>query len=75
MIWKIIEDFPDYMISNTGQVLSVKRTVNRVVGDKIHKKIVNQRILKPSYRNGYAFVTLRKNNSHKANMIHHHRHL
>jgi hypothetical protein len=70
MKWKIIKDFPDYLISDCGLVKSQQRLVERNLNGKVHLKTINERILKPSLRNGYLFVTLRKNNSHKANMIH-----
>jgi hypothetical protein len=72
MIWKSIDGFADYEISSTGQVKSKQRKILRIgkyCG--IFEKKVNERMLKPAIRNGYQFVTLRKNNSHKANMIHH----
>lgn len=71
MNWKIITDYPDYAISDTGNVKSLQRMVEREFNGKVFLKTINERILKPSTRNGYLFVTLRKNKTHKANMIHH----
>lgn len=71
MNWKIITEYPEYAISDTGLVKSLQRMVERELYGNTFLKTVNERILKPSNRNGYLFVTLRKNNSHKANMIHH----
>lgn len=71
MKWRVIKEFPNYLISDNGLVKSQQRLVERNLYGKVHLKTINERILKPSLRNGYLFVTLRKNNSHKANMIHH----
>ncbi len=72
MKWKTISDFPDYLISDTGLIKSQQRVVKRTLSNgSTHLKSVRERILKPALRNGYLFVTLRKNNSHKANMVHH----
>lgn len=71
MIWKNIEGFPDYQISDLGLVKSLQRRVLTTAGTGIpHLKTINEKILKPAIRNGYLFVTLRRNNGHKANMIH-----
>ena len=71
-IWKTITEYPDYEISSIGRVKSKQRNVFTTAGRYNIKKLktVNERILKQSERNGYLFVTLRKNNSHKCNMIH-----
>lgn len=56
-IWKTIKDFPDYEVSNIGQVRSNKR-----------KEV---RLLKSNYfSNGYTFVRLRNGTISKNCLIH-----
>jgi hypothetical protein len=70
-VWKGIDGFDNYQISNTGLVKSIQRKIMRFNGHIIHKKTVNERILKPAISgSGYEFVTLRKNNQHYAKRIH-----
>ena len=55
MIWKIIAEFPNYKISNTGLVKSIRRNI----------------ILKPMYdQYGYTCVNLRNKNIRKMYKIH-----
>lgn len=55
--WKRIKDFPDYEVSNLGNVKSYKRKVPI--------------IMKPSYySNGYTWVHLRNENGGKSCLIH-----
>ena len=56
-IWKVIEKYPDYEISNLGNVKSHKR-----------KKEI---IMKPGkYSNGYLFVHLRNKEENRYELIH-----
>lgn len=56
-IWKTIEDYPNYMISNLGNVKSLK--------------FGKERILKQAkYTNGYCFVVLSKEGKQKSCIIH-----
>lgn len=56
-IWKDIKDYPDYMVSNMGRVMSFKRGIKRV--------------LKPQKdKYGYLFCCLWGNNKGKAFKIH-----
>lgn len=53
--WKVITEYPNYMISNTGKVYSK----------------INNIVLKPKIdRYGYYVVTLRKDNKNKSVTIH-----
>lgn len=54
--WKIIEDNPDYLVSNMGRVKSFK--------------FGREKILKPIQCNGYLKVNLYKNNNKKQHFIH-----
>lgn len=55
--WKQINGYPDYMISDEGEVISTARPVysKRKKSVVIHKR--NQTI-KPAYVNGYYYVTI-----------------
>ena len=56
-MWKTIEDFPDYQVSNAGEVMSCK----------FEKEI----ILKPGMNNcGYLFVALCQNGIPKNHLVH-----
>jgi hypothetical protein len=55
-IWKTIEDFPEYQVSNIGRVKSFK----------CHKEM----ILKQSKNSGYLFVNLCKNGKYKPKFVH-----
>ncbi len=50
-IWKTIEDFPDYSVSNIGRI-------KRIIPDKWNHKL---KVLKQDKRNGYFYVILCKN--------------
>lgn len=55
-IWKDIIDYPNYQVSNLGNVKSKERLVNIVYNSK---RKVKERILKCNIRkNGYCYVTL-----------------
>ena len=70
-VWKTIDEFESYQISNTGLVKSIQRKIMRFNGHIIHEKTINERILKSAISgSGYEFVTLRKNNRHYAKRIH-----
>lgn len=62
-IWKDIENYPNYQISNFGRVKSKKRITR--VGIKNVKKIIrNEKILKPlKLTKGYLGIRLYDNNS------------
>jgi len=73
MIWKTIKDFPEYAISNEGQIKSIQRVVKSTAGWHNSQKgrTVSERILKPALtQNGYYFVTLRRNGRHHPVRIH-----
>jgi len=53
-VWSIIEDYPNYMISNHGRVMNIKRG----------------RTLKPSLRSGYPSIVLCNHVGKKAHVIH-----
>lgn len=54
-IWREIDGFPDYRVSNTGKVKSIK-----------HNK---ELILKPSLSNGYQVVPLYNNKSRSKTVL------
>lgn len=60
-IWKVIEDFSDYSISNIGRV-------KRIIPDKWNHKL---KVLKQDKRNGYFYVILCKNKEKFHKYIHH----
>ena len=66
-IWKTIEDYPNYQVSNLGRIKSKKRLKENHNG----LQIVPEKIIKQCIRNGYKCVTLWKNgigktlNTHK----------
>ena len=69
-IWKKIEGFKIYEISNFGRMRSLDRYVNSGIkhSDKTFRKGI---ILKPSTnQDGYMCVTLRNNNLKKTMLIH-----
>lgn len=67
-IWKDIKNFENmYQISNYGRVKSIKR-VRKLNNDKIAN--VKERILKPTYINGYQRVVFSKNGKRYNYFIH-----
>ncbi len=59
-IWKIIEDFPDYFVSNFGRIKSFKRYNG-----------TNKRILTQIKNNsGYFYIHLSKNGEEKPKLVH-----
>ena len=66
-IWKPIKGYEGlYEVSNRGYVKSLFRYINNNGTDVLHEG----RILKPSIRNNYLSVILRKNNKSKCFSIH-----
>ena len=67
-IWKIIEEYPDYMVSNMGRVKSLERNVVKGNGGlyKIEEKILKS-IKK---RDGYLQINLSKEGKQKTCLIH-----
>lgn len=71
-IWKDIEDFPNYQVSNFGRIKSKERTV---ILENGRTKVVKSKILKPCLRtlgkNGnYYRITLYNNKNPKTINIH-----
>lgn len=68
-IWKDIKYYEGiYQISNIGRVKRLKRSLKRKDG-KMYS--VKEKILKTSYdRDGYLFITLRKDEKHKGFRVH-----
>ena len=59
-IWKTIEDYPNYMVSNLGNVKALN-----------YNKTGEEKILKTSHNNGgYHSLTLSKNNKKKQITVH-----
>ncbi len=58
-MWRQIYDFPNYIVSDTGQIKSVRRTITDKVG---HTYDIGGKLLKPTDAGrGYPCVSLRKN--------------
>ena len=55
-IWKLIDGFPDYYVSNTGKIKSYKQN--------------KERILKAGNRHGYLFVVLMRNGKRFNKLVH-----
>lgn len=66
--WRVIKDFPNYMVSSLGRVKSLDRYVKHNCGGL---KLCKGKIMKPSTgHNGYLRVTLSKNGKTKTFLIH-----
>ena len=66
-IWRNIEGFPGYQVSNLGRVKSLERKVKH----RNSYRTVNEKILKPGKNSkGYIFVILCKNGKNKKMYIH-----
>ena len=67
-MWKQINDFPSYQISDTGEIKSLERTITNSLGQTY---VLKARILKPrTSGKGYIKVTLRKDNKSFEKYIH-----
>ena len=66
--WKVIKDFPDYMVSNYGRVFSKERIIKLCDGRiRLHKGI----LLKPRKdKRGYLYVGLYNNKKIKLKTVH-----
>lgn len=61
-IWKDIEGYKGYQVSNIGNVKSLDRIINRKVYDKVYPFNYKGRILKKAIiKNAYTMVSLGKN--------------
>ncbi len=70
-IWKPVEGFDHYEISNLGRVKSKQRKILKFRGLTQHLKTVNERIMKPALTsNGYLFLVLMKDGIKKSIWIH-----
>ena len=56
-IWKTINEYPDYMISNMGRVKSLKRNKELILKTPLNKC-------------GYPTISLCKDNTHKVVLVH-----
>lgn len=65
-IWKDIEGFEGYQVSNMGRVKSLKRLVHRSTTNMI----IQDRVLKPSVNMGYHYVCLQKNKKSHFKAVH-----
>lgn len=65
-IWKTIDGFDNYQISNLGRVKSLRR--NRVIG--LNKFVQEEKILKQHIINGYSYVYLSKESKIKGFRVH-----
>ena len=66
-IWKDIEGFSNYQISNFGNVKTKERDYTNNLGHNVH---INEKIMSFSTRSGYSVVNLRKNNKRFSKQIH-----
>ena len=65
-VWKPIENFDGYEVSNLGRVKSLSRLMYNNTGSYISK----EKILKPSINNQYLRLNLSKNNKRTNFTIH-----
>ena len=66
-IWKTIKDYPNYQVSDLGNV----KSLNRIVRSKGGFRNINERVLKPHANSkGYLGVSLSKNNIKKTKVVH-----
>lgn len=69
-IWKTIEEYPNYQISNKGRIKSIERITNAGILN-VEKVKRNERILKPqTMTKGYLGVKLYNNQIGKTIKIH-----
>ena len=67
-IWKTIEGYENYQVSNFGRVKSLERVINR---SNNKKQFIRERILKYATSNsGYFFIVLNKDKKSKVIYIH-----
>jgi len=67
-IWKTIEEFEDYQVSNLGNVKSLERKYFMKMNNSF--AISKERILKAGTNKGYYIVVLQKNRIRKTKLIH-----
>jgi len=65
-IWKPIEGFDNYQISNMGNV----KSLSRIVSNNARSFLSKERILKPSITRGYYSVTIWNNGKSAVKCIH-----
>jgi hypothetical protein len=65
-IWKEIDGFENYHVSNLGRVKSLKRSVK----NRWSARIVRERILKPITSSRYPTVNLKANTYNRTKYIH-----
>ena len=67
-IWKTIEGYPNYQVSNKGRIKSIERKVKSRYGSIYTRK---EKILKPQKdKDGYLMVNLYKENKMKTMKVH-----
>jgi hypothetical protein len=69
-VWKIIDGFDEYEVSNLGKVRSVDRISIQVRNGKECEVHFKGKIRKTSNRNGYKILPLWKNNCQTGHKIH-----
>lgn len=70
-IWKNIEDYPNYQISNLGRVKSKERYARTHIHNKDGMRKVKEIILKPTQnRRGYLRITLFNKNGRRQYFVH-----
>lgn len=68
-IWKVIKDYPNYMVSNMGRIKSLERNIVKGRGGGLHK--IEEKILKNCKNScGYLQVSLYKEGKQKRFYIH-----
>ena len=67
-IWKVIDGYPNYMVSNLGKVKSLDRYINCPLNGK--RLIKGKELKKHLNKNGYYYVCLTKNGKSKHHTIH-----
>ena len=67
-IWKTIEGYENYQVSNLGRVKSLERVINR---SNNKKQFIRERILKYATSNsGYFFIVINKDKKRKLIYVH-----
>ena len=70
--WKKINDFPNYIISSNGQVMSLGHTVDSQIKGTICQRFYKGKLLKQiKSSNGYLYVCVKNNNNqYKRKLVH-----
>ena len=70
--WKKINDFPNYIVSTNGQVMSLKHTIDSQIKGTNCQRVYKGKVLKQiKSSNGYLYVCVKNNNNqYKRKLVH-----